>query len=173
MSGARRFGTAPAIVGLALAASLALTGCSGGFFGNGASGGSGGTSGEGQSGTSGDDPIVEPDEPTAEEPTVPEIDPESIPADFPSDIPLIDGDVTFGLSMGSGWTIVFSVADAEAAFTQASSKLQAAGFTSQGEARSPDGSAGAYDSPKYVVQMTSSTSDDAGPTVVYVVTTKS
>ena len=161
------------VAGIAIAASVLLGGCSGGFFGDDAGQGGGGTSGNGQSGTSGDGPVAEdpiaPDGGGTDGGAVEETD--SIPADFPADIPLIDASVSVGLSMGSGWTIIFDVDDAEASYTEQSGLLLGAGFTSQGDARSSEGSAGAYDSPNYTLQMTSSTSPD--PTLLVVVQSKS
>lgn len=161
------------VAGIALAASILLGGCSGGFFGDDAGQGGGGTSGNGQSGTSGDGPVAEdpttPDEGGTEGSPVEETD--AVPADFPADIPLIDEGVTLGLSLGSSWTIVFAVDDPEASYTEQSTLLLGAGFTSLGDARSPEGSAGAYDSPKYMLQMTSSASPD--PNVLVVVQPKS
>lgn len=159
------------VAGLSLAASLLLSGCSGGFFGGGSGQGGGGTSGDGQSGTSGDGPV-------AEDPVTPDdggtdggvTETGGVPADFPVDIPLIDEPVSVGVSMGTGWTVIFTVDDAEASYTEQSTLLLGAGFTSMGDARSPDGSAGAYDGPNYTVQMTSSTGPD--PSVLVVVQTK-
>lgn len=149
------------MAGIALAASVLLGGCSGGFFGDDAGQGGGGTSGNGQSGTSGDGPVAE--DPSTDDPTTPDDSPiaesESIPADFPAEIPLIDADVTFGLSLGDSWTVIFTVDDGEAAYTEQSAKLLAAGFVSNGDARSAEGSAGSYESDDYRLQMTSSSTN--------------
>lgn len=145
------------VVGFALAAALALTGCaipqpSGGTDG-GASGGSEGV----QSDDSQADPIDGFD---------------GVPATFPSDVPILSGSVPFGVDLGTGWTVIVQVSDIEAAFAEASDLLRGAGFDSLSEQSGPDGSFGVFDNDRYQVQLTVTDSTDYGPSASYVVVLK-
>lgn len=67
-----------------------------------------------------------------------------IPKDFPSDIPLIDGDVVFALSANpddgkKGWNVTIKVDSADA-FDEISRELTDAGFEATGNQSSDDGS---------------------------------
>ena len=60
-----------------------------------------------------------------------------VPADFPSDIPLIKGDVIYGLSVNGddgnkGWNVTIKVDSADA-FDEISTELTDAGFTASGD----------------------------------------
>lgn len=72
----------------------------------------------------------------------------SIPADFPSDVPLIDAKVFSSVSLGTGaeqsWNILFTVSDANAAYDDAVSKLTSAGFTEVAQSQSAEGSFGTF-----------------------------
>lgn len=154
-------GLTAGFAGVALAASLVLSGCSifptapsnGG--GSGGSGGSGGTTSTDPGTDTGTDQY------------------QGVPTTFPKgDIPLISGDVPFGVDLGTGWTVIVKVSDFTASFTQATDKLKAAGFTSQVESSSADGSFGDYVNDKYEVQVTGSKSDQYGPNLTYLVVLK-
>ncbi|CAN5181389.1 hypothetical protein BH11ACT3_BH11ACT3_02560 [soil metagenome] len=72
----------------------------------------------------------------------------SVPADFPSDVPLIDGDVQLGISLGDStdgkaWNVTIKTADTNAAAT-IKSQMEDAGFESQEVATSTDGTSAAY-----------------------------
>lgn len=154
-------GAALGFVGVALAASLVLSGCSllptapstGG--GSGGSGGSGGTTS-----------------------TEPGTDPglggyKGLPSTFPkADVPIIAGDIPVGIDLGTGWTVIVKVSDIAAAFTEASDKLKATGFTAQAESSSADASFGDYVTDKYEVQVTATDTADYGPSVTYLVVLK-
>ncbi|MCU1412266.1 MAG: hypothetical protein JWR04_2973 [Rhodoglobus sp.] len=154
-----------ALVGLVLAASLALTGCSGVF-------GGGGTSGNGQSGASdgGSDGGTSTDPGTDAGTGVEGY--EGKPATFPGDVPIIDGDVPFGVDLGTGWTVIVATDDIAAAYQDAEGRLTGAGFTSQLSSTTDDGSFGSFENDKYTVQVTATDTADYGPSVTYLVVLK-
>ena len=57
-----------------------------------------------------------------------------LPDGFPENIPVIDGEVISGVSVGDGetqtWTVQIAISDAEAAYNEVASGLEKAGFTS-------------------------------------------
>jgi hypothetical protein len=156
-----RSGIAAGFAGVALAASLVLTGCS--IFPSppSAGGGSGGAGGSG--GTTSTDPGTDTS-----------LDQyKGLPSTFPKgDIPLISGDIPVGIDLGTGWTVIVKVNDTAAAFTEATGKLKAAGFTAQAEQTSDAGSFGDYITNKYEVQVTAQDTSDYGPSVTYLVVLK-
>ncbi|MEP6482730.1 MAG: hypothetical protein ABJA94_12070 [Rhodoglobus sp.] len=163
MRAVRMRGVTTGFVGVALAASLVLTGCS--IIPTGARTG-GGTGGSGSSGGSGGTTSTDPGTDTNLDAY------QGIPASFPKDVPVISGDVPVGLDLGTGWTIVVKVSDSTAAWTDAGNKLKAAGFTAQTESSSADASFGDYINDKYEVQITGQKAPNYGPSVSYVVVLK-
>ncbi|CAN5322584.1 hypothetical protein BH11ACT5_BH11ACT5_13350 [soil metagenome] len=158
-------------VALGIVAAVTLTGCSG-LLGGG-SGGSGGTGGNGQSGASdggsdgaGTSTSTDPGTDTGLEGY------EGKPATFPGDVPIIDGDIPFGVDLGTGWTVIVPTDDLVAAYKDAEGRLTSAGFTSQVSSTTADGSFGAFDNDKYTIQITASDTNDYGPSVTYVVVLK-
>ena len=157
----QRGGVVVGLVGLGLAASLALTGC---FASPSVTGG--GTGGSGQSGqgdgTDGGTTTTSPPEQTDRG------DFAGLPAGFPSDeIPLIEGEVVFGMDLGTGWTAVVAVDDLTTGFQDASQRLKTAGYTALAESVSADGAFGAFENDTYQVQVTASENPDYGLTVTY------
>jgi hypothetical protein len=150
------------LVGLGLAASVALAGCTSAPSTTG-----GGTGGGGQSGSS---------DGQSQDSTTSESDLagfEGVPATFPeAEVPIIGGDVPFGVDLGTGWTVIVQVDDTSAAFTDASSRLKGAGFTAVTESTTAEGSFGVFDSTKYQVQVTAADTADYGTCVTYVVVLK-
>jgi len=99
----------------------------------------------------------------------------SVPADFPSDVPLIDGKVSSSVSLGTGaeqsWNIVFSVSDANAAYADAVSKLTNAGYTEVAKVESADGSFASYTNSAWSVTVSSAPAIGSEQAVVsYLVT---
>jgi hypothetical protein len=94
---------------------------------------------------------------------------QGVPATFPSDVPIIDGDVPVGVDLGTGWSIVVQVDDYAKAYVEASGKLTDAGFETIQDGTSGDGSFGAFQNDKYQVQVTATDTADYGPAVAYVV----
>lgn len=60
---------------------------------------------------------------------------QSVPADFPSDVPLVDGTVTFGAAIGTdsqkAWNVTYTVPGADNPAQGIADQLAAAGFTAQ------------------------------------------
>lgn len=92
----------------------------------------------------------------------------SIPADFPAEIPLIDAKLfsTTSLPMGEQmtWTLIFTVKDPAAAFSEASSQLLGAGYQESLKSETAEGSFATYDNGTWNILLTSAPgagSDDA------------
>jgi hypothetical protein len=92
-----------------------------------------------------------------------------MPATFPNDIPLISGDVVFGIDVGTGWSILIAVDDMEADFLDAADRLKGAGYESLLETVAPEGSFGAFENDVYQIQISSQDSPDYGLVVNYLV----
>lgn len=160
-----------ALVGVLLAASLTLTGCSGMLGG----GGAGGTGGGGQSGSSGGgststDPGTDGGSDSGDGAGLEGY--EGKPATFPGDVPIIDGQIPFGVDLGTGWTVIVATDDIAAAYQDAESRLTGAGYTSDLSSTTADGSFGSFENDKYTIQVTATDSADYGPSVTYVVVLK-
>lgn len=99
---------------------------------------------------------------------------QGIPDDFPQDVPLYDGEVTFGLGVGNGdgkaWNVTVRVPGLDAA-DQIKSQLEGAGFA-QNEAgvggATEDGATLIYGNDKYTVLVVI-TKDDTGFVANYTV----
>jgi hypothetical protein len=99
----------------------------------------------------------------------------AIPADFPSDIPLIDAELFSSVGVGAeaerSWTLIFTVADPQLAFTDASGMLIAAGFSEDSLAQSAEGSVGFYSNEAWSVTLSAvPASGSEEPKVAYIVT---
>jgi hypothetical protein len=80
---------------------------------------------------------------------------QTIPDDFPSDVPLVDGDVVLGVTLpgengDTAWNVTMKVADAEA-FDEITTQLTDAGFDYQQLGSNDDGSSGAFTKDPYTV----------------------
>ncbi|MBN9238456.1 MAG: hypothetical protein BGO97_02135 [Micrococcales bacterium 70-64] len=99
---------------------------------------------------------------------------QGIPDDFPKDVPLYDGEVTFGLGVGNGdgkaWNVTIRVPGLDAA-DSIKSQLEGAGFA-QNEAgvggTTADGATLIYGNDKYTVLVVI-TKDDTGFVANYTV----
>jgi hypothetical protein len=156
---------------IAVAACLLLSGCfgapallGGGTGGGGSSGGS--DSGSSDSGST-DDAGSGSDSSDSEN-DVP-VQFEGMPATFPGDIPLISGEVVFGIDVGTGWSVLIAVDDLEADFVDAADRLKAAGYESLLETVAGTGSFGAFENDLYQIQLTTQDSEDYGLVVSYLV----
>ncbi len=76
-----------------------------------------------------------------------------VPATFPSEIPLIDGDVLESSDLGTGWIVLFGVDDAIASFDDGADALAAAGFTEDARTTSDTEGFGNYTNDLYTVQI--------------------
>ena len=103
---------------------------------------------------------------------------QSVPDDFPDDVPLIDGEVTFGLAVGDAdakaWNVMVKVGGPEAAET-IKAELEDAGFTANEAGiggTSADGATLLYDSDAYNVLVVIGSDSDNGYVANYTVTGK-
>jgi hypothetical protein len=156
----------PGVV-LALAASLALVGCS-------APGPSGGTDGtNNQSGGSGSAVTEEsapgdtPDEGVALPPAS-GVTEGQLPANLPPEIPIIDGPVLVAVDLGTGWAIWIGADDPAAAFQRATAALDAAGFD-RVAILSGDTNLASYSSAGYSVQLVAGDDPTHGSAISYTI----
>jgi hypothetical protein len=100
-----------------------------------------------------------------------------VPADFPADIPLIEGEVISGVSLGSEGSKVWSVAivvDDGSAFDEITSQLEEAGFVASGLGGTTElGSTGTFSRDQYDVSLSVSGGSDVGWAAKYVVAERS
>lgn len=97
---------------------------------------------------------------------------EGLPDTFPSDVPIIEGDVVFGVDLGTGWSIVIPRDDIDGGYRDAEALITGAGYTAGVSSTTAEGSFGSFDNDKYTVQITATDSADYGPSVQYVVIKK-
>jgi hypothetical protein len=79
----------------------------------------------------------------------------TMPADFPSEIPLVDGELVEAAGLGTGWVLLFRVDDANAGFAEAADALAGAGFTEDARNASETEGFAQYSSDAYTVQLSS------------------
>ncbi|HEU4848820.1 MAG TPA: hypothetical protein VFS93_00225 [Terrimesophilobacter sp.] len=99
---------------------------------------------------------------------------QSVPADFPSEVPLATGEVVFGLSADKDgekvWNVTIKVS--AGAFDSISDQLTGAGFTlAEGSKEVNNGSGGLFTSDKYSVLVVVSDDGSNGTLANYTVTT--
>jgi hypothetical protein len=86
----------------------------------------------------------------------------SMPSDWPSDVPVIDGTIESSVRLGSGeeqtWSVTITVGNADEAWANIRSDFEGAGFTTDFESVSSDGSMGSFSNGQYSAIV--STSDD-------------
>ena len=80
-----------------------------------------------------------------------------VPATFPSEIPLIDGDVLEASDLGTGWIVLFGVDDAIASFDEGADALAAAGLTEDARTTNETEGFGNYTNDLYTVQISANT----------------
>lgn len=161
-----------AVVLVALAASMVLTGCSIAPSGGATGGGTGGAGQSGQAG-GGETSTDSTTETTDDSASPGDVDLDGLgelPANFPRDeVPIIDNPVEIGVDLGTGWSVLMKVDDFEAAFADATTRLKGAGFEAVVEQISDAGGVGVFQNEKYQVQLSASNSTDNGPVLTYVV----
>ena len=164
------------VIALALGAALALTGCStptpsGGTGGDGGSGGTNGRPGtsEETSGTGSDPDDTDTDDTGSDdgEPLT-----GRLPADWPADVDVPEGDIVQSMSLGTSWLALIDVDDTATAFSSSSTSLQTAGYTVVSEVVTDHGSIGIYENAELKVQIAVATSPEAGWTMSYTITEK-
>jgi hypothetical protein len=99
---------------------------------------------------------------------------QSVPSDFPSEVPLIDGDVVFGLSLPGengekAWNVTINVSGPEA-FESITTQLTDAGFEYQELSAGESGSTGAFTKDPLSVLVVVAAGDGSQWTANYTVT---
>jgi hypothetical protein len=99
---------------------------------------------------------------------------QSVPSDFPSEVPLIDGDVVFGLSLPGengekAWNVTINVPGPEA-FESITTQLTDAGFEYQELSAGESGSTGAFTKDPLSVLVVVAAGDGSQWTANYTVT---
>ncbi|CAN5528170.1 hypothetical protein BH10ACT7_BH10ACT7_04730 [soil metagenome] len=100
----------------------------------------------------------------------------SVPADFPSEVPLIDGDIVNGSGFATDgtkvWNIIVKVSDG-AAFDTIKSQLEGAGFTfNETGSETPEAGTGVFDGENYGVLVVVAQAGDQGWVANYTVSQK-
>ncbi|MEO5920967.1 MAG: hypothetical protein ABIQ01_07475 [Pseudolysinimonas sp.] len=97
----------------------------------------------------------------------------SVPSDFPGEVPLIDGDVVFGLSLGDegekAWNVSINVSGAEA-FETIKGQLTDAGFEFQGVSDGDSATSGVFRKDDLTVLVAVAAVDGGQWTANYTVT---
>jgi hypothetical protein len=78
----------------------------------------------------------------------------TLPSDFPSGIPLIDGDIVTASTTSNGWEVWIASADPIDGYGQASSSLQDAGFSAIADQSINGAAGGLFDNGAYTVTVT-------------------
>ena len=78
-----------------------------------------------------------------------------LPADFPTSVPLIEGDITVAAGAGGteGWVVVVTPSDSDDPVADAASALEAAGFTEDKSISGDGGGAAIYSDGEYTVLL--------------------
>jgi len=97
----------------------------------------------------------------------------SMPSDWPSDVPVISGTIESSVRLGSGdtqtWSVTITIDDETSAWTKIKSDFEGAGFTTDFESVSSDGSMGSFSNGSHSA-IVSTTKDSSGKSsVTYVV----
>ncbi|MBK5239252.1 MAG: hypothetical protein JJE28_09135, partial [Actinomycetales bacterium] len=97
----------------------------------------------------------------------------SMPKDWPSDVPVISGTIESSVRLGSGdsqtWSVTITVGNADQAWSSIKSNFDNAGFVTDFESVSSDGSMGSFNNGKYSA-IVSVNDDGSGKTsATYVV----
>ena len=101
----------------------------------------------------------------------------SMPADWPSDVPVIDGEIQSSVRLGSGdsqtWSVTITVGNMDEAWATVKSDFEGAGFTTDFESVASDGSMGSFSNGEHSAIV--SVSDDGSGTAsaTYVVSMSS
>jgi hypothetical protein len=95
---------------------------------------------------------------------------DSLPATFPADVPLVEGEVLQGIDVGTGWSVLLGVDDAVASFTEAADALVAAGYEERTRQTDADTGFGNFTNDTYSINLSADqNSPDYGAIVIYTV----
>ncbi len=168
----------PILIVGALAMALVLIGCStpttpsGGTGGDGGSGGTNGRPGTSQDDTGSGDSSDDSGSEGSGDGGIGDPLTGRLPADWPADVVVPEGEIVQSLSMGSSWLALINVADTTTAFASSSASLQAAGYAVVSEIVTDHGAVGVYDNAERQVQVSVATDPQAGWTMSYTITEK-
>jgi hypothetical protein len=85
-----------------------------------------------------------------------------IPATFPADVPLIDGDVVYGQDLGTGWVVYIHRDDFLAGYDEAKGLLTGAGFAGDTVNQDETGAFGQFTNDTYTVNLSAGDGADLG-----------
>lgn len=95
---------------------------------------------------------------------------QTMPANFPGDVPVPDLEILLALDLGTGWTIGYTTDDAVAAFDELADRYVVEGWEELSREASADQAFAAYDSAEYQVQLNAATDDTGFDTPVLSIT---
>lgn len=95
-----------------------------------------------------------------------------IPATWPAEIPLPDGEVVAGLDLGTGWSVTIKTDDPQAAWVTTTDALKSQGYEVLQESSADDGSFGVYENDVQQVQVTSLLNDPQEGKVFHIIIAK-
>ena len=95
-----------------------------------------------------------------------------LPADWPADVVVPEGEIVQSMSMGGSWVALIDVDDTATAFASSSASLVAAGYTVVSEIATDHGSVGVYENAERQVQVAVATVPEAGWSMSYTITEK-
>ena len=91
-----------------------------------------------------------------------------LPEGFPTEVPLIEGEVAFGVAVGNGYNVSVRV-DGPEAIDEISDQLEGAGYTAQVGGTAGDGSTQAFSSDAFTVIVVLTKEGDTGYLANYTV----
>lgn len=142
---------------------IVLSGCA--LLPNRDDGGGGGTGGDGGSGagSGGGQPT-----PTVE-PGLGETTEGELPANFPSDFPIVDGPVLLAVDLGTGWAVWIGADDPAVTFDAAVAALTAAGYTPVSVVDNETGHIGVFTTETMQVSILAGDDPTHGPALSYTI----
>jgi hypothetical protein len=100
---------------------------------------------------------------------------QSVPATFPSEVPLIDGDIVYGIAItpddgADGWSVIVKV-DGAGSIDTINAQMEAAGFTKNETigGTTAEGATAAFESANYTVLVVIASDSTSGSVATYTV----
>lgn len=97
----------------------------------------------------------------------------SMPADWPSDVPVVDGEIQSSIRLGSGdsqtWSVTITVGNVDEAWATVKSDFEGAGFMTDFESVGSDGSMGSFSNGQHVAIVSISDDGSGSASATYVV----
>lgn len=95
---------------------------------------------------------------------------QTMPANFPDEIPVPDLDILIVVDLGTGWTIGYTTDDAVAAFNDLADRYSAESWEELSREATADQGFAAFDSTEYQVQLNAATDNTGFDTPVLTIT---